>query len=71
MKNIVSFLHGFGWGLTFGGVAVLLTTPHSGSEVQTKTSTWFKQTAQEWRKIRDERRAELEAQLVDLTKALS
>ncbi len=70
MKSIINFLSGFFWGFTLGGAVVLLTTPQSGPEFKEKTSDWVGQTATEWRKIRDERRAELEAQFVNLTQGL-
>jgi gas vesicle protein len=60
------FLVGFLIGMIIGVVAVLLTTPQSGKDLQDKTRTRFDDIMSEGRKAAAERRAELESRLTDL-----
>jgi len=60
------FLAGFVIGMVIGVVAVLLTTPQSGSDLQEGVRTRFEGILAEGRKAAELRRAELEARLAEL-----
>ena len=60
------FLAGFMIGMLIGVVAVLLTTPQSGSDLQQGVRSRFEDILAEGRKAAELRRAELEARLAEL-----
>jgi len=60
------FLAGFVIGMVIGVVAVLLTTPQSGSDLQEGVRARFEDILAEGRKAAELRRAELEARLAEL-----
>ena len=60
------FLAGFVIGMLIGVVAVLLTTPQSGSDLQQGVRSRFENILAEGRKAAEPRRAELEARLAEL-----
>lgn len=60
------FLAGFVIGMLIGVVAVLLTTPQSGSDLQDGVRSRFENILAEGRKAAEMRRAELEARLAEL-----
>lgn len=60
------FLAGFAIGMLIGVVAVLLTTPQSGSDLQHGVRSRFENILAEGRKAAELRRAELEARLAEL-----
>lgn len=60
------FLAGFVIGMVIGVVAVLLTTPQSGSDLQDGIRSRFEDILAEGRKAAELRRAELEARLAEL-----
>ncbi len=60
------FIVGFLIGLVLGVVAVLLTTPQSGQDLQEQARTRFDDIMAEGRKAAAVRRAELEGRLADL-----
>ena len=60
------FLAGFVIGMLIGVVAVLLTTPQSGSDLQDGVRSRFENILAEGRKAAELRRAELEARLAEL-----
>lgn len=66
MIAIVKFLLGFMWGTTLGMAVVLLTTPKNGEEFRAELVQWFEGTKEEWQQLREERRAQLQQQLVNL-----
>jgi gas vesicle protein len=60
------FLAGFIIGLILGGVAVLLTTPQSGTDLQQGARSRFDGLLDEGRKAAAVRRIELETRLAEL-----
>lgn len=60
------FIAGFVIGMFIGVVAVLLTTPQSGSDLQDGVRTRFEDILAEGRKAAEQRRVELEARLAEL-----
>ena len=60
------FLAGFVIGMFIGVVAVLLTTPQRGSDLQDGVRSRFENILAEGRKAAELRRAELEARLAEL-----
>ncbi|RME97341.1 MAG: hypothetical protein D6768_19850 [Chloroflexi bacterium] len=60
------FFAGFLTGLVMGFVAVLLTTPQSGQDLQLKARSRFDEIVAESRRAAAERRAELENRLADM-----
>ena len=60
------FLMGFLIGMVLGAVAVLLTTPQSGKDLQQQTRSRIDSIIAEGRKAAEIRRAELENRLADL-----
>ena len=60
------FLAGFIIGMFIGAVAVLLTTPQSGSDLQDGVRSRFDNILAEGRKAAEQRRADLEARLAEL-----
>ncbi len=60
------FLAGFLIGMVLGAVAVLLTTPQSGSDLQQNFRARIDEIMSEGRLAAANRRAELEARLADL-----
>lgn len=65
--RVVNFLAGFLGGVVIGAVAVLLTTPQSGSDLQMGVRSRFDEVLAEGRRAAAARRAELEARLASLT----
>lgn len=65
--RVMNFVAGFLGGLIIGAVAVLLTTPQSGSELQAGVRNRFDEILEEGRRAAAARRAELEARLASLT----
>ncbi|MDM8528172.1 hypothetical protein QUF58_08150 [Anaerolineales bacterium HSG24] len=66
MKVIFNFISGFFWGFFICGGAALVTTPYSGEEFQEQAKNWLDNKSNEWKRLRDEHRSQLEAQLFDL-----
>ena len=64
--RIINFVVGFIVGAGLAAIAVLLTTPQSGTELQTGIRTRFDGLVDESRKAYAERRAALEDQLTSL-----
>lgn len=71
MRKLLSFLYGFKLGFLFGGLMVLLTTPQSGEEFRGQAQAWLNIKSDEWRKLREERRSQLQEQFVDLKHGLN
>jgi|JFJP01.1.fsa_nt_gi gas vesicle protein len=69
--RIFNFLVGFTCGFLMSGGAVLLTTPDNGEEFQRKARALFELISVEWQQAYNERRMELEEQLVDLRRGLT
>ncbi len=64
--RVINFIAGFLGGVVIGAIIVLLTTPQSGSELQTEVRVRFDGIVAEGRKAAEARRAELEARLASL-----
>ena len=64
--RVMNFVAGFLSGVIMGAVIVLLTTPQSGSDLQTEVRTRFDEMLAEARRVKAERQAELKAQLASL-----
>jgi gas vesicle protein len=62
----MSFIAGFLGGVVIGAIAVLLTTPRSGSQLQTAVRNRFDNILEEGRRAATDRRAELEEKLANL-----
>ena len=62
----INFVAGFLVGAALAAIAVLLTTPQSGSELQTEIRARFEGMLAEGRKAAAARRAELEERLASL-----
>ena len=62
------FLMGFVIGLVLGAVAVLLTTPQSGEDLQRRVRSRYEEIIAEMRTARAERVAELQAEYINLTR---
>ena len=62
------FLMGFVIGLVLGAVAVLLTTPQSGEDLQRRVRSRYEEIIAEMRTARAERVAELQAEFINLTR---
>lgn len=67
--RLMNFLVGFLSGVVLGAVAVLLTTPQSGSDFQAEVKNRFDNIVEEGRRAAATRRAELEDQFTNLTTA--
>lgn len=65
--RVFNFVIGFFCGLLIGAVAVLLTTPQSGGDLQADIRSRFDGLMSEGRAAANARRAELEARLASLT----
>jgi gas vesicle protein len=64
--RVINFIAGFLGGVVLGAIIVLLTTPQSGSELQTSVRNRFDDIVKEGRRAAAERRAELENTLANL-----
>ena len=64
--RVMNFIAGFLGGVVLGAIMVLLTTPQSGSELQTAVRNRFDNMVEEGRRAAAERRAELEDNLANL-----
>ena len=64
--RVMNFIAGFLGGLVIGTVAVLLTTPQSGTDLQQQVRSRFDGILSEGRKAAVMRRSELEARLASL-----
>ena len=62
------FLMGFVIGLVLGAVAILLTTPQSGGDLQRRVRSRYEEIIAEGRRARAERLAELQAEYTNLTR---
>jgi gas vesicle protein len=62
------FLMGFVIGLVLGAVAILLTTPQSGGDLQRRVRSRYEEIMAEGRRARAERLAELQAEYTNLTR---
>jgi gas vesicle protein len=67
IMRVMNFIVGFLCGVLIGTVAVLLTTPQSGSDFQAGVRSRFDGILEEGRQAATARRAELEARLASLT----
>lgn len=65
------FVVGFLVGLILGAAAVLLTTPRSGSDLQSQAKAWVDDILNEGRLAAELRRAELEARVANLQAGLN
>jgi gas vesicle protein len=65
--RVLNFVVGFLCGVLVGTVAVLLTTPQSGSDFQAAVRSRVDGILEEGRRAATARRAELEARLASLT----
>jgi len=63
MRKVASFLIGVFSGALIAGVAVLLLTPASGSEIRGRLSARLDELIEEGKRAAATRRAELQAQL--------
>ena len=66
MRVICNFISGFFWGFVICGGTALMTTPYNGDEFQKQAKSWLDDRLNEWKRLRDEHRSQLEAQLLDL-----
>lgn len=66
MNKFMSFLSGLIFGAAVGAAAAALWAPASGQELQTQTRDWFDGLIHDARQAAADRRADLEAQLVQL-----
>ena len=64
--RVMNFIAGFLGGVVIGAIIVLLTTPQSGSDLQTGVRARFDFIVDEGRKAATARRAELEDRLANL-----
>ena len=64
--RVMNFIAGFLGGVVLGAIIGLLTTPQSGSELQTAVRNRFDNMVEEGRRAAAERRAELEDKLANL-----
>ncbi len=64
--RVMNFVAGFLGGVVLGAVAVLLTTPQSGTELQAGVRSRFDGILEEGRRAAAARRAELEARFATL-----
>lgn len=64
--RVMNFVAGFLGGVVIGAVAVLLTTPQSGSDLQAGVRARFDDILAEGRRAAAARRAELEARFASL-----
>lgn len=64
--RVMNFIAGFLGGVVLGAILVLLTTPQSGSELQSEVRARFDRVLEEGRKAAAARRAELEERLTNL-----
>ena len=64
--RLLNFVAGFLGGVVMGAMVVLLTTPQSGSDLQSGVRARFDDIMEEGRKAAAARRAELEARLASL-----
>ena len=64
--RVMNFIAGFLGGVVIGAIIVLLTTPRSGSELQTEVRARFDGIVEEGRKAAATRRTELEDRLANL-----
>ena len=64
--RVMNFIAGFLGGVVLGAVAVLLTTPQSGGQLQTAVRNRFDHIVEEGRRAATDRRAELEEKLANL-----
>jgi gas vesicle protein len=65
--RVFNFIAGFLGGMVIGAVAVLLTTPQSGGDLQADIRSRIDGLMNEGREAANARRAELEARLASLT----
>jgi len=63
----MNFFAGFLSGAALGAVAILLTTPQSGTDLQADVKSRFDSIIDEGRRAAADRRAELEDQFSNLT----
>jgi gas vesicle protein len=66
IMRVINFSLGFLIGTVVGATIVLLTTPQSGSDLQSGMRNWYEGIVAEGRRAADARRAELEARLATL-----
>jgi gas vesicle protein len=66
MMRVLNFVAGFLLGAAIAMMAVLLTTPQSGSDLQGKLRVRFDEVLAEGRRAAAARRAELEERLASL-----
>jgi gas vesicle protein len=64
---MLRFVAGFITGLVLGAAAVMLTTPRSGSDLQSGARSWVEGILNEGRRAAEQRRIELEARVADFT----
>ncbi len=64
--RVINFVAGFLVGAAIAAIAVLLTTPHSGSDLQVEVRARGEGMLAEGRKAATARRAELEERLTSL-----
>lgn len=64
--RVTNFVSGFVLGAVIGAIAILLTTPQSGSALQSEVRSRFEGILAEGRKAAAARRSELEARLASL-----
>ncbi len=64
--RVINFVAGFLLGAVAAAIAVLLTTPQSGSNLQANVRQRFDEMLEEGRKAASARRAELEERLASL-----
>ena len=68
MRRTLLFVIGILCGITVGGVAALLLSPASGNAMRHDARERFDDLLREAQQAAEARRAELEAQLADLTR---
>jgi gas vesicle protein len=68
MRKLLSLLTGLGLGAAFGAAMVLLFAPTSGEQLVANLKQGWQETLDEARKASEQRRLELEAQLLDMQK---
>lgn len=71
MRKLFSFLLGFLLGALVGAAIAILLAPEAGDEMRRRAKVRVDQIVEEGKRARDERKAELEAQLEQLKKGKS
>lgn len=71
MKKLLGLLLGFVVGAALGAAVIVLLSPVSGDQLIDNLKQGYDETVDEARKVSEKRRAELEAELVQMRQARS